>query len=299
MERHSAIYEGWVRHRRARPAANAFRYALFMMYLDLDELPELFDGSWIWGYERPAIAGFHRVDHLGDPRRPLREAVIDAVEDELGRRPDGPIRLLTHLRYFGYAFNPVSVYYCFDGSELDAVVLDVRNTPWGQRHVYVLDAAATPSRGPVRATRRKAFHVSPFLPMAMTYRFALTRPSESLAIHIACDADPSADDAAPTEPVLDATLSLRRRRWSPSALNRILLRYPWMTGKTIAAIYWQAFRLWRRRVPYIPPPRQMSDDEDLYDETSIHDSPHRPAPARRLDRPLGEANAARSPRRHS
>ncbi len=110
----SGIYEGQVRHTRKSPVLHAFRYRLFMMYLDLDELPGLFEGRWFWSATRPALARFRRSNHLGDNEQPLRDAVLDLVETESGRRPGGPVRLLTNLSYFGYCFNPVSFYYCFE-----------------------------------------------------------------------------------------------------------------------------------------------------------------------------------------
>ena len=137
---HSCLYEGTVRHRRLTPVAHQFRHALFMMYLDLDELPTLFRSRWLWSNERSNVAVFRRSDHFGDPTISLDETVRTLVESHTGRRPTGPIRLLTHLRYFGYCFNPLSVFFCFgpDGQSLDAVVAEVSNTPWGERHCYVL-----------------------------------------------------------------------------------------------------------------------------------------------------------------
>ena len=133
---HSALYEGWVRHRRHRPVAHEFRFPLCMVYLDLDELPELFRDSWLWSAERPALAWFRRADHLGPPDAPLAQCVRDRVAAITGRRPAGPVRLLTHLRYAGFAMNPVSFYYCFDagGERLEAVLAEVTNTPWRERH---------------------------------------------------------------------------------------------------------------------------------------------------------------------
>ena len=137
---HSCLYEGTVRHRRLTPVAHQFRHSLFMMYLDLDELPTLFRNRWFWSNERFNVATFRRSDHFGDPAVSLEETVRALVESRTGRRPTGPIRLLTHLRYFGYCFNPLSVYFCFanDGQSLDTVVAEVSNTPWGERHCYVL-----------------------------------------------------------------------------------------------------------------------------------------------------------------
>lgn len=142
--RHSAIYTGRVRHRRFRPVPHQFRYCLFMMYLDLDELPELFRGARLWSFERRNLAWFRRGDYFGDPALPLKQAVLQLVSEKTGRRPEGPVRLLTHLRYFGYCFNPVSFYYCFDrdGKTLGAIVAEINNTPWNER------------RGPLRPRQR-------------------------------------------------------------------------------------------------------------------------------------------------
>ena len=146
---HSCLYEGTVRHRRQTPVAHQFRHSLFMMYLDLDELPTLFRGRWLWSNERSNVATFRRRDHFGDPAVSLDETVRALVESRTGCRPTGPIRLLTHLRYFGYCFNPLSVFFCFgpDGQSLDAVVAEVSNTPWGERHGYVLPVPADPITG--------------------------------------------------------------------------------------------------------------------------------------------------------
>ncbi len=136
----SAIYEGWVRHRRFEPVEHEFRYPLFLAYLDLAELPGVLDPFPGWSARRRAVARFRRADFLGDPERPLDACVRDEVEAATGSRPAGPVRLLSGLRYLGHSFNPVSFYYCFDppGSRVEAVVADVENIPWGERHAYVL-----------------------------------------------------------------------------------------------------------------------------------------------------------------
>jgi hypothetical protein len=113
-----------------------------MLYLDLDELPRLFEGRWLWSVNRRNIAEFRRSDYLGDPTRPLKDCVLDEVEKATAERPRGAVRLLTHLRYFGHCFNPVSFYYCFDvegaGERLHSIVAEITNTPWKERHRYVL-----------------------------------------------------------------------------------------------------------------------------------------------------------------
>ena len=143
MSQHSAIYVGTVAHVRRGPKANAFRYRQFMLYLDLDELENLKLGR-IFGVERAGPLSFHRSDYRGDSSRALKQVVLDDVERELGERPTGPVRMLTHVRSFGYVFNPVTFYYCFDadGETLRAIVAEITNTPWQERHAYVLRANA-------------------------------------------------------------------------------------------------------------------------------------------------------------
>jgi len=229
----SALYEGRVRHRRFEPLRREFSYRLFLMYLDLGELDEVFRGRWLWSARRPAAAWLRRRDHFGDPAVPLEDTVRAEVERRLGRRPRGPIRMLAHLRYFGYCMNPATLFYCFDGhGELDAVVVEVHNTPWGEHHAYVLDARG----GRLDARAEKAMHVSPFLDMDYTYRFRMNAPGETLAVHI--------DNLRDGTPRFDATLTLRRRPIEARTLASVLVRYPLMTLRVTAAIYAQAAGLW-------------------------------------------------------
>ncbi len=248
----SCVYQGTVRHRRRAPLRHAFRYRLFMLYLDLDELPEAFTGRWLWSARHPAPAWFRRADYLGDPAVPLAVAVRDLVAARTDRRPAGPIRLLTHLRYWGYRQNPVSFYYCFAaaGEGLEAVVAEVTNTPWGERHAYVV-----PVDGPARVHRAvldKVFHVSPFMPMDQRYAWSFTTPGERLHFHM--------QSRRGGEPVFDATLSLIRSPLSGPVLARCLARHPWMTAAVVAGIYWQALRLWLRRAPFHPHPNPRRRD---------------------------------------
>ncbi|MEZ5583197.1 MAG: DUF1365 domain-containing protein [Candidatus Competibacteraceae bacterium] len=236
----SCLYVGQVRHRRFQPRPHAFSYRLFMLYLDLAELSTVFEGRWLWSTRRWAPARFLREDHFGDPNRPLDDCVRDYVEAQIGHRPRGPIRLLTHLRYFGYCFNPISIYYCFDaaGQRVDALVAEVSNTPWGERHCYVLDSA-TADRHRYRFT--KAMHVSPFMPMALDYTWRCNEPGSRLGVHMEVFQDGAT--------LFNATLALRRRPITGRNLALLWVQFPCMTGKVIAAIYWEALRLWCKRIP--------------------------------------------------
>lgn len=246
----SCIYEGDIRHRRFSPFLNQFHYGLFLFFLDLEELPGLFQNRWFFSNEKNNLANFRRRDHLGDPDVPLDVAVRELVEREGGVPPEGPIRLLTHLRYLGYCFNPLSVYYCYDKDDVDlqTIVAEIHNTPWGEEHCYVLEKSANehPSAKWRQFKFSKGFHVSPFMPMNMHYDWRCSKPDETLQIHINSSTDVSK--------VFDATLSLRRRPISPSTLARLLVTKPPMTYKVITRIYLQALRLWRKGAPYFPNP---------------------------------------------
>ncbi|MBM3384165.1 MAG: DUF1365 domain-containing protein [Betaproteobacteria bacterium] len=241
---HSALYTGSLRHRRFVPRPREFRYRLFMAWLDLAELDQVFRGRWFWSARRPALAWLRRADYLGDPAVPLDQAVRERVTAQTGRRPAGPIRLLAHLRMFGHCFNPVSFYYCYDaaGDKVETIVAEITNTPWNERHAYVLQAGG----GELRFRFGKAFHVSPFLPMALHYDWRFSEPGARLAVHMR--------NLEGEAKVFDATLDLARREIGTASLAGALARFPLMPLQVVAAIYWQALRLWTRRTPFYAHP---------------------------------------------
>jgi len=254
----SCIYEGTIDHCRFAPTSHSFRYELFMMYLDLDELPRLFEKRWLWSITRAAPARFRRSDYPGDPCDPLDHSIRTLVENETGVRPSGPIRLLTHLRYFGYGFNPASFFYCFDrtGLRVDAVAVHVTNTPWGESHTYVVTPEPAASRADddaVVATRAKQLHVSPFLPMDLAHEFRFSLPGSALDVRMV--------DRRGRKRVFSAHLELRRREINTRSLAAILVRHPAMTLRVIAGIYAQALRLYWKRVPFHPHPTPLKTEQ--------------------------------------
>lgn len=243
----SCLYWGQVRHRRFRPVEHTFRYRLFHVLLDLREVDTVFQGRWLWSSRRTAPARFRREDHFGDPAQPLADAVRDLVAQHTGVRPQGPIQLLTHLRYFGVAMNPVSFYFCQTrAGALEALVLEVHNTPWGEHHCYV---AARPhgTRGNVREYRfPKCFHVSPFMTLDQEYRCTVRSPGAHCSVHL--------ENWRAGEKLFDATLTLRRAPITTGSLAWSLLAYPFMTVQVLGAIYFEALRLWWKGCPYVPHP---------------------------------------------
>ncbi len=252
----SALYLGTLRHRRRGPHRREFRYPLFLAYLDLDELPRLFERRWLWSYRRPNVVFFRRRDYLGDAERPLAEEVRRLVEQRSGVRPEGPIRLLTHLRTFGFQMNPASFYYCFDpeGRALEHLVVEITNTPWGERYCYVLSEPEAHGRERIHtASCSKVFHVSPFLPLEQEYRWRYSLPGERLFLHV--------ENLEGERSVFDATLDLQRRPLEGKAMARVLAGFPWMTAKVAFWIYWQALQLWLTRTPFFPHPKLRSGAE--------------------------------------
>ena len=248
----SCIYEGTVRHRRFRPTPNMFQYRLFFMYLDLEELPTVFDDQPLWSYQQPNIAYFRRRDHFGDPKKPIDQAVRHLVAERTGRPPEGPIRMLTHLRYFGYCFNPASFYYCYDATDstVETIIVEIHNTPWGEMYCYVLGREQ--NEHPVKSWRRhrfkKDFHVSPFIDMNIDYDWRFREPDASIRVHMI--------DYENGQKLFDASLALNRREISPGTLNRVLIKYPLMTAKVTTMIYWQALRLLLKRTPLFDHPKK-------------------------------------------
>jgi len=244
----SALYSGWIAHRRFTPKGHAFRYRIGLLYLDLSEQEQVLGLSPLAGSGRFAPFSFRQQDYLRALTRDgtcLSDAVRQVIGTALGHAPQGAICLLTQARSWGLAFNPVSFFYCFEADgQLAAILCEVTNTPWRERYHYVLPAGALAGGGHQHFAVAKAFHVSPFLPRDLEYRMSFSPPGQRLGVHMT--------DWQGDAKVFDATLSLQREALSQASLHRYLRRFPWMTAKTCLAIYWQALRLLLKRTPIVP-----------------------------------------------
>ena len=221
-----------------------------MMYIDLDELPSLFDNYRFWSINKPNIAAFYRKDHHGNCNTELSSSIRSLVNDNSKTRAEGPIRLLTHFRYFGYVFNPLSIYYCFDshGEKVTHVVSEVTNTPWKEQHCYVLNGVEDDGEF-ITKHHKKEFHVSPFLNMDMEYHWKIGIPADDLYLSI--------NNKRSDKNLFHASIRLKKEEINKTTLSKVLINFPFMTTKVASAIHLQALALWLKGIKYVPHPKNM------------------------------------------
>lgn len=246
----SAIATGRVWHSRKTPRPHRFAYRTSYGLIDIDRVPELFARSRLWSAERTNLVSFCRADFLRPTDRPLRQAVSERVAEATGRFPRGRILLLAHLRQWGLCFNPVAFYFCLDAQDKpEAIVAEVHNTPWNERHAYVLDCGG--QSGPeYRFEFGKDFHVSPFLPMDIRYLWRFRIEGDRLDVHMRLKRD--------GRQYLSVGLQLGLEPMNVAAMRRMPLKFPLMTARVLAAIYWQALRLWLKRTPFHTHPGKVT-----------------------------------------
>lgn len=216
-----------------------------MVYIDLKSIEEEMKKSWICSVDRPAIISFRREDYHGDKNIELDKAVRKTILDRTGKKLEGPIRLLTHLRYFGYCFNPVSFYYCFDekDSEVDLIMAEVTNTPWDERHSYIIHNRLSRNKKILlTAELDKLLHVSPFWGMDHKYEWVFGQPSNKLFVNM--------KNFKQGSKVFDATLYMTRYKFNVLGLLKQLCRFPFITLVVVLRIHWQAFKLWLKKAPF-------------------------------------------------
>ena len=225
-----------------------------MMWLDLDELHLVFAGRWLWSTKQFALARFCESVHLVASNKSisLRDQVLAVLQEAEINTEVGPIRLLTQFRYLGFAMNPVSFFYCYDQTDraVIAIIAEVNNTPWGEQHLYVMPG--NQNRQTIAIDRiKKEFHVSPFMSLDLQYRMMFTHPESQLGVKI--------ENFDGENRIFDVSMLLRRKPLSTWNLNRMLLTYPLISLKVFVGIYWQAARLYLKRIPVHAHPKHRSE----------------------------------------
>ena len=238
----NALYRGELLHHRTLPVNHTFKYDHASVFADIEDVQHIADRSPLVSIEKPNLLSFYRQDFLPSERS-LYDEVCRRIAEKTGKAFTGKVYLLANWRTCGVTMNPLSLFYCFEGDSLQYLVGEVHNTPWDQRYVYVLTLANAP------LTSEKNFHVSPFMPMDLRYTWRLDTPGQKLKVSI--DADQLG------EKLFSVTMRLNSQPITKSSLNRMIGRFPMMALRTLMLIYYQAFRLWLKRVPIFTHPEKM------------------------------------------
>jgi len=241
-----SIYKGTITHTRYSPQKHKFRYSTSMLFIDLENINKAFDKNIFWSYNKRNLATFNESDYYVKDNKKILTSIKLLIKNKISVNLKGKIYLLTNAKYFGYCFNPVSFYYCFNESgKLIVIISHITNTPWNEKHAYLHDCRNIKG-GSKTFSFNKGFHVSPFMPMNIKYNWSFTEPKDFLYV--------SMNNYQNSKINFNATLRLTKKAWTPWALNKILLSIPPYSIKTILAIYWNAFLLFIKKTPFYPHP---------------------------------------------
>ncbi|MGE3318925.1 MAG: DUF1365 domain-containing protein [Candidatus Berkiella sp.] len=243
---HHQLFEGFVQHRRLEPKLHSFRHPIFQFYLDLDHLNEISDASPFLSLEKINYVSFYRKNYFDKKTNSLKKAILEKLGISIDY-DNYKIYLLTNLSFLGLCFNPISIYFIFKGGALYAMIAEVTNTPWRERHCYVLDKPIKYEPPIYYFQATKELHVSPFMGMDYEYRFKLKKTEDQIILHI--------ENVHDGRITFDATLSMLSMPFSQKNIHTLLKRHPLLTHKTIALIHWHAIKLWFKGVPFHPHPK--------------------------------------------
>jgi DUF1365 family protein len=244
----AALYLGRVMHARMRPVHHRFAYRVMNLLIDLDRLDEADHQSHLFGVNRAAVFSFHESDHGNRDGASLSSHARRLAEQRDIDLSGGRILLLCYPRLFGYVFNPLSIYFCYGScGNLALLIYEVRNT-FGEIHSYILPVEEAAAGGAIRQCQAKEFYVSPFMEMQTRYRFSIAPPDQQVKVRIV-----QTDEHGV---IFTAAFSGQRRPLTSRSLLATLVTLPLLTFKVVAAIHWEAIRLWLKNAPFVPRPNQ-------------------------------------------